>query len=253
MSSYIISCGLGNSQSAEPLRTRPEFRKATRNMLLSYASVMEAIAPLQEFILKNSFLDFGYVLGTSHGELDVTIDFLKNLAETNVARPILFQNSLHNSTAGFISLQLKIEGPTLTVSQHFLSGENALDMAMLLLEQSRCQYCLVTGVDGCIPRFLSGGTVSELNEGAATIVLSNDEGIKRMGLKPLAELMSIEYLSNSQIQKIDYKSLNFRKSYDSDAIEQLIQALVTASGECELPLLKQDHSGSLIRWRQVKN
>ena len=84
-------------------------------------------------------------------------------------------------------------------------------------------------------------------------MLSNDEGIERLGLKPLAELLSLEYLSNSQTQDVNYASSNFRKSYDSDAIEQLIQALVTSSGEGELSLLKQDNSGSLIRWRQVEN
>jgi hypothetical protein len=42
-------------------------------------------------------------IGSLHGEVEPTLNFLKGLAQQNVSRPFLFQNSLHHSTIGFAS------------------------------------------------------------------------------------------------------------------------------------------------------
>ena len=283
MAAYILSYGLADSQKLESLRAKPEFRKATRNMLLSSLSVAQALAPLQDFILQKAAKAFGQdcglVLGSGHGELEVTLDFLKTLAETQVARPILFQNSLHHSTAGFMSLQLNIQGPAMTVSQQFLSGENALDMGMLLVSQKLCRFCLVTGVDSHVPELIPGAAALIHNEGAASLLLTDEEGVRQSGLKPIAELLSLEYFSNlsnlpnlsilpknqSQEQGFTQAHSTFKPSYESDAIEHLIAALQPSADFAqgtsrkfreeeeisELRLTKFNQSGSLIRWRRV--
>ena len=115
---------------------RPELRRATPNQIAAFEACESALAgcPVNDRL--------GLVVSTVHGELDVTKEFLGTLAKTGVARPILFQNSLHNAIAGFLTGTLKITGPTLTVS-----GGNPDEMARLLMEQKAVDRCLVVEVD----------------------------------------------------------------------------------------------------------
>lgn len=232
---YVIGTGTTRGKDLRHLLTTAEFRKATRNMAMAYLSIEEALASCPQ--AKES-PQTGFVLGTSHGEFGATRDFLVALADTGVARPLLFQNSLHNSTLGFLSLKLKVTGPAITASNHHFTGENALETAMLLLQDGQCQYCIVTGVDTLVPDPVGGS--------AASLLLANDDGLNASQAQPLGVLDHLECvrkptagISSTQLHD-DY--------YESDAIEQLVYAI--RSGKTSLELPKPDASVSKMRWRK---
>ncbi|MGE3759614.1 MAG: beta-ketoacyl synthase chain length factor, partial [Pseudobdellovibrionaceae bacterium] len=72
-------------------------------------------------------------------------DFLSGFHETQTPSPILFQNSLHNSTLGFTTIHLGLTGPALTVSADKATISSALETAQSLLEVT--PYALVCFVD----------------------------------------------------------------------------------------------------------
>lgn len=90
----------------------PTFRKASSNMAL--ASL--ACAKLLERHTLVDKQELSFVLGTAFGEVASSLGFLKTQKEEGIARPNLFQNSLHNSTLGFVTIHLGLTGPAVTVS-----------------------------------------------------------------------------------------------------------------------------------------
>lgn len=120
------------------------FRKATSNMILATLAC--------EHVLQNlPSKDVSLVLGTHFGEVESTLDFLNNYHLTQVPSPILFQNSLHNSTLGFVTLHLGLHGPAMTVSADHETVSSAFKTAENLLQLTPCvMVCLVD----CIPESL---------------------------------------------------------------------------------------------------
>ncbi len=88
------------------------FRKATLNMALAYTVCNKALKSLPGLNTEN----VSFVIATHFGEVQSTLDFLSIYSETGVPSPILFQNSLHNSTLGFVAIQLALTGPAMTIS-----------------------------------------------------------------------------------------------------------------------------------------
>ena len=95
----------------------------------------------------------GLVVGTGLGELAVSREFLDGMHERgpHLASPALFQNSVHNAAASFISMGMGMGGPGITVSQGWVSGECALATGELLLAAGLCESVLVIGVEGLDP------------------------------------------------------------------------------------------------------
>ena len=60
----------------------------------------------------------GIVFGSGYGPLSTTFGFLDSLIEfgDKCASPTLFANSVHNALASQVSISMKIEGPSLTVT-----------------------------------------------------------------------------------------------------------------------------------------
>ena len=58
----------------------------------------------------------GFIYASHFGEIESSTQYLYDLKTDQMAKPILFQNSLHNSALGFVSIDLKLKGPALTVS-----------------------------------------------------------------------------------------------------------------------------------------
>lgn len=91
----------------------------------------------------------GIILATAFGAHVTTFDFLDGIldyGDANVS-PTTFSNSVHNAAASYVSSSLHIQGPTLTVTQFRFSFQMALQLAKTWLEQGRCEYLLVGGVD----------------------------------------------------------------------------------------------------------
>lgn len=87
----------------------PRFRRATPNMI---ASTMVCEKILNNKKPKN----LSIIYATHFGEIAASADYLLSLEKENLAKPILFQNSLHNSTLGFLCIALGQKGPALTIS-----------------------------------------------------------------------------------------------------------------------------------------
>ena len=119
----------------------PSYRKATVNMALACLAC-ENLLKLHPEIPRG---DISFILATHFGEVHSTLEFLKTYHETQVPRPILFQNSLHNSTLGFTSIQLGLTGPAMTVSADAETEKATYELADSLFELS--PYVLVCFVD----------------------------------------------------------------------------------------------------------
>ena len=124
----------------------PTFRRATKNMTLATLACQEILKTLPESVCKN---EISVVLGTHFGEVPSTLDFLTGVT----ASPTLFQNSLHNSTLGFVTVTLGFTGPAVTVScdRETLPAVQAVAESLLLLTP----YTLVCLVD-YVPAALKG-------------------------------------------------------------------------------------------------
>ena len=172
----ILSSASVSFSDVGEISRRPSFRKATRNMILATAAIEKAILPIQS-LFSEKRADFGLVLVSNSGELETTIDFLQTLSTQKVARPLLFQNSLHNATAGFLSIHMQLQNAVISSSSGPFAEENALQTADLLISSGHCQYCLVVSVD-VWPRFdgmelkpsedLDGSTCFVFSKTAAT-------------------------------------------------------------------------------------
>jgi hypothetical protein len=105
----------------------PSFRRATKNMTLATLACKKI---LQALPAETSRESIAVVMGTHFGEMSSTIDFLSG----EVASPTLFQNSLHNSTLGFVTVSLGLTGPALTVSCDHLTEQASKNLAETLLQ-----------------------------------------------------------------------------------------------------------------------
>lgn len=145
---YIHSCTSVSQKEIDKFRVLPQYRKATDNMIAS------SVCCAKTFALNPGFKksDLALILATYFGEVSSSLDFLTTLHDQNIARPISFQNSLHNSTLGFISIEHKIIGPAITVSADLQTDSAVMNTAHALLQMS--SQVLVCYVD-MIPHFLA--------------------------------------------------------------------------------------------------
>lgn len=110
----------------------PAFRRATPNMTLATLACENLLKSVPNIPRS----EISFILGSHFGEIAASLDFLKTYHDTGVPRPILFQNSLHNSTVGFATIQLGLTGPALTVSTDYLTTRSVLDLAENVLEMT---------------------------------------------------------------------------------------------------------------------
>ncbi len=234
---HIIASAKCDVSKLSEIQKRPNFRKATRHMCLAYESFSTALQGADLTSVPPERL--GLILASSHGELPVTLEFLKTLAISGVARPLLFQNSLHNSTTGFLSLTFKISGPAITVSNLYFSGESALQTASTLLEGKICDVCIVTGVESAVDLFAEGHEL----EGSATLVLCSESARRTYGFQSRAILNRV---STNYGPGADRQPSAPSIAYHADALERVIDALGASCGKSEIVLVKRDGSQSLL-------
>ncbi len=147
MKSYLSSFSEVHENDLKDLSADPKFRKATLNMMAAHQACAKTLAGLSEEEKKS----LAVVVSTNFGEVSASLDFLTSLVETGIAKPILFQNSLHNSTLGFVSIAFGLQGPALTVSADRFSDSAVMNTVSGLLQVS--DKVLVCFVD-VIPDFL---------------------------------------------------------------------------------------------------
>lgn len=146
----------------------------------------------------------GVIVASGYGATTTTFSFLDSVLDDgdHCASPTNFSNSVHNVAAAYLSMQLEMLGPNLTISQFEMSMSSALCNAVCWLQQGRVDTVLVGGVDEhcpvlnyCYQRYFEGDqAVSSLKpfafdqqsaipgEGAGFLVLSADPDKARYGL-----------------------------------------------------------------------
>lgn len=91
----------------------------------------------------------GLIVATGMGPTANTLDLqAADVAATDLAlSPILFSNSVQNAAAAYISMLLKIRGPSLSINQYEMSVPLAFQTALDWLEEDRTETVLVGSVD----------------------------------------------------------------------------------------------------------
>lgn len=182
---WVVGAGLSDAARAKALENDPDFRRATTNVRLAAAAV-EAALPAGDTER------LGLVVATGHGELEPTVGFLLELGRSGVARPLLFQNSLHNTVAGFLAQRHRIVGPVVTVSNGALSGEDALDVArtLLLTDADRVLVVAVdtfpSSLDELLPSLYPEG-FRPADRAAAVVLASAPIGVGSAWLGPIEQ------------------------------------------------------------------
>jgi 3-oxoacyl-[acyl-carrier-protein] synthase III len=170
-------------EDAFRIRALPELaegraKRLTRLERMALAAAQQALAPGTET------QDLALVLGTGYGGLAATADFLDGIGARGAAfgSPIAFQQSVHHSPAGQLSILLGCHGPSLTTSAREISGESALQVATTLLGGGRAEKVLVVAADEWTETLAAGYRAFEcrealsLGEGAAAVLLGKEPG-----------------------------------------------------------------------------
>jgi hypothetical protein len=120
-------------------------RKTSPSMQLAMCAVGELLRAYPQLDTEG----MGLVVGSHLGELENTLNFLKTYYDSGLARPVLFQNSLHSSIAGFLNLQFNIRGPTTLTSFRDRTLANSLEIAHLFLQHT--PFVVVVTVEYATP------------------------------------------------------------------------------------------------------
>ncbi len=91
----------------------------------------------------------GIVIATGYGTLQTTFKFLDSYLDFGYAcsSPTHFSNSVHNSAAAHVSMQMEATAPSLTVTQFEMSVPSALLTAQQWLAEGRVDQVLFGAVD----------------------------------------------------------------------------------------------------------
>jgi hypothetical protein len=194
----ILGLGLVAPDAGDGFRVRSlPPADGARTQRLPRLERMALAAARQALLPDMDARDLAVVFGTGYGGLSATRDFLEGVATRGAefGSPIAFQQSVHHSPAGEISLLLGAHGPALTTSARELSGESALQVAVTLLNGGRAKQVLVVAADEWTPALEAGyrafGSLAmdgnapsqrglRLGEGAAALLLGCGPGSLRL-------------------------------------------------------------------------
>ncbi len=118
-------------------------RRLGRQPALALAAILEAVEGAADLE------DAALVLGTAHGAIDETVDFVvaAHRHGERYASPTLFASSLHNAMAGAASRALDVRGPTVVLSNGDVSFESALVTALAMLRAGHVRRAIVGAAD----------------------------------------------------------------------------------------------------------
>lgn len=146
-SAYLADTGtLDEFLPKRELRRIDHFSKMTllgAHLALQDAGLLSAELPVQDRSR------IGVVVASGYGPLKTTFNFLDSYLDFGYAcsSPTHFSNSVHNAAAAHVSMQLKLTGPSLTVTQFEMSVASALLTARQWLAEGRVDQVLFGAVD----------------------------------------------------------------------------------------------------------
>jgi 3-oxoacyl-(acyl-carrier-protein) synthase len=147
----------------------------------------------------------GIALGTGSAGAGALTEFLRVLLTESpeAAPPFHFPNTVANAPASQVSIELKLYGPNVTITQKDPSGLNALLFASLALSSGRAAAMLAGAVDEWNPVYARGfdrvgalrGEKRESGivqgEGGFAVLLEEGGRAEARGTRPLARLAGI--------------------------------------------------------------
>ena len=147
----------------------------------------------------------GIALGTGSAGAGALTEFLRVLLmeSPEAAPPFHFPNTVANAPASQVSIELKLYGPNVTVTQKDPSALNALLFASLSIGSGRARAMIAGGVDEWNAIYALGfDRVSALRgekrssgivqgEGAFALLLEEEDAARSRGARPLARLSGI--------------------------------------------------------------
>jgi len=178
----------------------------------------------------------GIALGTGSAGAGALTEFLRVLIleSPEAAPPFHFPNTVANAPASQVSIELKLYGPNVTITQKDPSGLNALLFASLALSSGRASAMLAGAVDEWNAVYARGfDRVGALRgekrrsgivqgEGGFAVLLEKEDLAKARGARPLARLAGI---GTAGVPGEPY-----RFAPDPAAIERAIRGALTSAG-----------------------
>src|SRR5690348_4301370 len=147
----------------------------------------------------------GIAMGTGSAGAGALTEFLRVLIleSPEAAPPFHFPNTVANAPASQVSIEMKINGPNVTITQKDPSALNALLFSVLALSSGRARAMLAGAVDEWNAFYAMGfDRVGALRgerrasgivqgEGAFVLLLEEESSARRRGVRPLARLTGI--------------------------------------------------------------
>lgn len=147
----------------------------------------------------------GIALGTGSAGAGALTEFLRVLLldSPEAAPPFHFPNTVANAPASQVSIELKLFGPNVTITQKDPSGLNALLFASLAISSGRARAMLAGAVDEWNAVYAMGfdrvGALSGerrasgiiQGEGGFAVLLENEDDARARGVRPLARLAGV--------------------------------------------------------------
>lgn len=179
-------------------------RRFDRGSQFAIVSCFEAIRE-SGFDVASAPEEIGIAMGTGSAGAGALTEFLRVLLQESpeAAPPFHFPNTVANAPASQVSIELKLFGPNVTITQKDPSALNALLYSALALDSGRARAMLAGAVDEWNPIYALGfDRVGALRgtrrpsgivqgEGGFAILLEHEESARGRGATPLARLAGI--------------------------------------------------------------
>jgi 3-oxoacyl-(acyl-carrier-protein) synthase len=178
---------------------------------LALEAVELALADAQLDLAQLAPEDIGIAFGTGYGCLATNVEYLEGVLErgSRLGNPIVFQNTVPNAAAGYVSVAQGLRGPTATFSTGWTAGLQALDFAYQQIAEGHVSAMVVVSADCLCPQLVDGfaarGDLSSggvprpydlerdgivLSDGACGLVLEGHEAARRRGAVAYGEVLA---------------------------------------------------------------
>jgi 3-oxoacyl-[acyl-carrier-protein] synthase II len=178
----------------------------------------------------------GIALGTGSAGAGALTEFLRVLLleSPEAAPPFHFPNTVANAPASQVSIELKLFGPNVTITQKDPSGLNALLFASLAISSGRARAMLAGAVDEWNAVYAMGfdrvGALSGekrasgiiQGEGGFAVLLESEDDARARGARPLARLAGI---GTAGVPTEPY-----RFAPDRNAVDRAMRGALSAAG-----------------------
>jgi 3-oxoacyl-[acyl-carrier-protein] synthase II len=210
-------------------------RRFDRGSQFAIISCSQAIAQARYDVAADPE-QIGVAMGTGSAGAGALTEFLRVLftESPEAAPPFHFPNTVANAPASQVSIELKLHGPNVTITQKDPSALNALLFSVLALSSGRARAMLASAVDEWNAIYAMGfDRVGALRgekrrsgivqgEGGFAVLLERDETARERGAVPLARLTG---LSLAGVPTDPY-----RFAPDRRAIERAIRKALDEAG-----------------------